>query len=259
MQGVRRSRCRYGPEPNHPFAHLGRPIGVGGLAPQDAYNLLDEPLRALGYAPVESDVLTRAVTYANYHPAILQRFGHELVDLLRAEAPDGPPPWPVTHEHISRVFIVPEFAGWVAGLVDLTLQLDKRYSVIAYTMAMLEHEQDDVPVRMTVQDIMRRCEEYDAIEFNVTGREDEIVTLLDELVNLGVLRQGGGGRWQLRSRYVTRMLGSQDEILQRLVKATSAATRHASRRGRGCRCVQRGAGLAGRRLSSAAADPARRG
>ena len=202
---------RFQRDANHPFVHLGDPIGIGGLDPEDALSLLRVPLRALGFS-ADEDVLLRAVTFANYHPAILQMFGSALVDRLQSQSRPTAPGWEVTTEDVDAVFNDSGFAQHVTSLLLNTLKLDSRYGVLAYAMAHADREQDaDRPVARTVSQIQAECAAHDELaEFGRSDREGEIAGLLDELELLGIARKRPGNRWELRSRYVARMLGDDD-------------------------------------------------
>lgn len=207
---------RFQRDPNHPFAHMGRPIGVGGLDPRDACGLVTEPLGELGFVPANMDVVLRAVTFANYHPAVLQLLGHHLTHMLQARRPASPPPWTYDAKDIDDV-IFDRLADKIVQLLDLTLDLDDRYGVIAYTLAKRDREQD-TPAALTTDQIVAAAKEA-GVEgsFTELGRSDEVTALLDEMQHLGVLRRPKGGRYQLRSRYITNMLGTYGEIEEKLL------------------------------------------
>lgn len=216
---------RFQRDANHPFVHLGEPLGIGGLDPEDALALLRVPLRALGFN-ASDDVLLRAVTFANYHPAILQRVGHALVERLQAAGRGTAPGWEVSADDVDAVFADTGFAEWVTGLLLNTLELDSRYGVLAYAMALADREAGvERPVARTVTQLQEECVKQEVVEFGRSDREGEIAGLLDELELLGIARKRPGGRWELRSRYVARMLGDDDlQLVNRLLEFSSTSS-----------------------------------
>ena len=72
---------RFAKMSNNTFKHLAqRPTVIGPLRPQFAYNLISEPMQALGYAFDDPDLVNRILGYCSYQPFLLQMFGNRLVE-----------------------------------------------------------------------------------------------------------------------------------------------------------------------------------
>ncbi len=213
-----RDVTRFQRDANHPFVHLGKPLGIGGLDPDDALSLLRVPLRALGFH-ADEDVLLSAATFANYHPAILQRVSHELVRQLQERVRDSAPGWQVTSADVDKVFDDSQVSEYVTQLLLDTLTLDARYGVLAYAMALADRSEGaESPVPRTAAQVQKVCLEEGAEELASGDREGEVAALLDELDLLGIARKRPGGRWELRSRYIARMLGDDLQLVNRLLE-----------------------------------------
>ncbi len=203
--------------PNQPFAHLGDPIAVGPLPPQAAFDLLHRPLEALGYRFESDDLVSRILGYCNYQPSLIQLYGNALMDhLLRSPMRSSAPPYEIRNDDVQLVYDRPDLLDQIKERFELTLQLDTRYLAIAYTLAFLTHVGDG-DVEPTATELREACTEHWPAGFaTMTG--DDLRVLLEEMVGLGVLdaARAKEGRYRFRSPNVLRMLGTEDQILERL-------------------------------------------
>ncbi len=207
--------------PNQPLAHLGRPVSVGPLRPKAAFDLVDLPLRALGYQFVNEELINRVLAYCNNQPSLIQLFGEALVnDLIQSPVLTGQPPYPITENDIESVYASRALIDDFRHRFELTLQLDPRYKVIAYAMAYDSHELGPTTVIDPVE-LRRDCERWWPKGFAGLS-SDEFRALLGEMVGLGVLAEVDGG-FRMRSPNVLRMLGTSDQIAERLLDAETYA------------------------------------
>lgn len=210
---------------NHPLAHLGRPIQIGPFVEpgerHHAEQLLRQPLKACGYR-FEPERLVRSVlARTNYYPSLLQLYGAALVNRLsEAGGPGDFPAQAIGSELLDTIHRSRELREEVRQRFEWTLQLDSRYEVIAYSMALECREQEDL-LRGGIEDdiIYRRAREWWQDGFDQSGREiDRFRALLDEMVELGVLRQmePPGRRYSLRNPNVLTLLGTESDMLNKL-------------------------------------------
>jgi hypothetical protein len=223
---------RFQRDANHPFVHLGSPLGIGGLAPGDAMALLRTPLQAIG-VDVTDDVLLGAVTYANYHPAILQRFGHALVGRVTEEHPQAALR-ELTSDDVDAVFADRGLSEYVQQLLGNTLRLDSRYGVVACALALadLSANHDALPEPRSLSEVQAVLKKQGAHRLWSAEHRSEVAGLLDELDLLGIVRRRSQGRYELRSRYIARMLGDEHELgaqLEAFASASDGASYDASR------------------------------
>ncbi|MCM3923039.1 hypothetical protein ND748_15385 [Frankia sp. AiPs1] len=201
--------------PNQPLAHLGRPLSIGPLRPKAAFDLLDRPMRALGYRFESNELVNRVLAYCNNQPSLIQLFGDALVQqLLRAPVGPDAPPHMITEDDVESAYASRDLTEDFRHRFELTLQLDLRYKVIAYAMAHRAHEAGPATVADPAR-LRADCEQWWPRGFaGIPG--DEFRGLLGEMVGLGVLSEVDSG-FRMRSPNVLRTLGTADQIEDRLL------------------------------------------
>jgi hypothetical protein len=204
--------------PNQPLAHLGRPVPIGPLRPDAAHALVVEPLAALGYRLSDDEVANRILAYSNYQPSIIQLFGDALCRHAVEKPRTDPPPYELTGQHLESVYADREFADQVRHRFELTINLDPRYRVIAYTVALSAHD-EGADCALEWRELERRCRTWWPRGFRDETNTDSFRALLDELVGLGILARHRDAEYRLRSPNVLRMLGTSTEIEETLLRA----------------------------------------
>ncbi|MFJ2033748.1 hypothetical protein [Streptosporangium sp. NPDC087985] len=203
---------------NQPLSHLGAHIAIGPLDPQDAFNLLTRPLAALGlrFPPV---LASRVIAEANNAPALIQLFAESLLTRLRRlPAPQTVLPYEITREDVDAVWRDNKLARGFRDRFELTLNLDKRYKVIAYVVAF--HSLDTgTDATMTANELRAACQGWWPQGFKDSS-SDGFRGLLEECVNLGVLA-ADRERYRLRTPHILNLLGGADEVEAVLEQAES--------------------------------------
>jgi hypothetical protein len=222
---------------NSPLAHLGEPIVIGPLNrtledKRAAYELVVAPMRAAGFRYETQETPDKILAFANDYPSLVQEYSKGLLSQLHrtgsgrgyAVAIDGPL-WTIPdatlfeHENFSRI------QENIRKKFRWTLDLDVRYALIAYTLALLSAEgkerevlHDGLPPRDILDAATthwpRTSEILDVSAFEV---------ILDEMWDLGIL----GRRlipdttrylYCLRSPQVAAILGSWEDVIDELEK-----------------------------------------
>lgn len=206
---------------NHPLAHFGEPVCVGPLAPQAAYDLLTRPLHALGYHFDDRDHAARVLALANNQPALIQLFAAQLLrNLQAAPMPAGAPPQTVHADDVERVWADTGLRTSFRKRFDWTLDLDPRYKIIAYSVALHAHARG-IDATMTPSELRAECETWWPTRFSAEDvRTGEFRALLDECVDLGVLSYTNRG-YRLRTPNVLDLLGAKEEVEAVLDQAES--------------------------------------
>ncbi|MBF6196197.1 hypothetical protein IU475_34105 [Nocardia beijingensis] len=206
---------------NHPLAHFGEPVCVGPLAPQAAYDLLTRPLHALGYHFDDRDHAARVLALANNQPALIQLFAAQLLrNLQAAPMPAGAPPQTVHADDVERVWADAGLRTSFRKRFDWTLDLDPRYKIIAYSVALHAHA-GGIDATMTPSELRAECETWWPTGFSAEDvRTGEFRALLDECVDLGVLSYTNRG-YRLRTPNVLDLLGAKEEVEAVLDQAES--------------------------------------
>ncbi|MGI5418955.1 AAA family ATPase [Actinomadura luteofluorescens] len=194
---------------NQPLAHLGTPIAVGPLEPQDAFNLLVRPLETLGFRFPET-LAARVIAEANNAPALVQLFAEALLKRMRRD-PRATRHFPceITPADVAEVWRDKKLARGFRDRFEWTLNLDKRYKVIAFTVA-LHALANGADATLSVGELSEQCRYWWESGFeDCTG--DGFRSLLDECVNLGVLGLDAD-RYRLRTPHILNLLGGTAEV-----------------------------------------------
>ncbi|MGI9298134.1 MAG: hypothetical protein ACR2QC_09590 [Gammaproteobacteria bacterium] len=218
LHNVKRSTRRA----NAAIARFGRPVCVGpfeGGEQADAVRLISEPFAAAGFV-FEDDMLPLEVANrANFYPSLIQYFCHHWLKDLRSISGGVRM---ITAAHVKRAFVKKDLSRHLAEVFDGTLNLDRRYALIAYGIARKmreEREEFRVAYGLSAEQIRRECQEWkeEAVK-NLTP--DEFQCLLEEMADLGVLRStglAGDVKWLLRSDLVLLLIGDKKEVEEKLL------------------------------------------
>ena len=195
--------------PNQPLAQLGAPTPIGPLRWVDAQRLVEEPMRALGYA-FDEHVVDRILTLTNRHPSLIQHVCRALVDHLSRKSRKSLPQ-PIRLRDLEEVYEDRDLRQEIRKRFDWTLNLDPRYRVLAYTLA---HEtivregaagEGLTPTELRDEALYWWREGFEA------ATRDEVTALCDEMVDLHVFVEQRG-RYRLWSPNVMQLLGTPKEI-----------------------------------------------
>jgi len=199
---------------NHPLAHLGDPITVGSFALDrewmEAFKLAADPLTALGFAFTTPDLVSRILSLSNFYPALIQQFCSRLWRRSNERRLPGPP-YVISDREIEDIYRDPNLRENIVGRFILTLQLDPRYSLLAYTFAhyFLEHTKD-AERGLDAAELRRRAQSWHPRTLENLS-DEEFCALLDEMCELGVFRRLGQ-RYTFRNPNVLLLLGSREQI-----------------------------------------------
>lgn len=213
---------RFDSLPNQPLSHLGQ-ITVGPLAPAHAHSLITRPLAAIGLQFADpTGTPARVLALANNMPALIQLFGAALVRHMTSK-PVGAtePPQAITDDDIDTVWDDPELRRAFRDKYVLTLNLDHRYLVIAFTVAFAAHV-NDPGTGLSLAELSRQARENWPEGFETSGADD-FRALVSECVDLGLLSRDGT-RYRMRTPTVLRLLGTRDEVMETLATASDELT-----------------------------------
>lgn len=208
---------RFSQKPNSPLYHFGTPICIGPLPPDTAQDLVIEPMRILGITFNDAQLVSMALNYCNYQPKIIQMFCRELLnEIFRIRKTY---PWyEIDRETILKVHESRELQKKILECFDMTLNLDERYLVIAYTMALLDQNRlsDHSGAGIPLQELQTELRYFwpDAFKGELGGYAS-LESLLHEMEGLGLLLSLGG-TYRLRTPNVINLLGGEQNIIARL-------------------------------------------
>lgn len=206
---------------NQPLPHFGAPLLVGPLKKEAAFNLIAEPLKALGF-DLDQAVVLLILSYTNYHPGLIHIFCSELIKRLYSQTgrfrSANMGRVCVTREDVESVYLNEDVRKQIKDRFELTLALDPRYQVIAWSMVADQTSIRDSYARpYTVGEILQQVHYWWEAEFSKM-RNNELKGLLDELCGLGVLSLTTDDRYRLRSPNLVRLMGTEQDIEERLLE-----------------------------------------
>ena len=201
---------------NHPLAHLGNPIRIGPFIgrgrQRHALDLLQRPLEACGCRFEPERLAHRVLAGTNYYPSLIQIYGAELAG--RALEPADPSvPRTMTTALLDSIDGDPDLREEIRQRFEWTLQLDPRYEAIAYALASeCHHDSDLLRHGMSDSRIQRHAHTWYEAGFRESGGNVGFNALLQEMVDLGVLRQVEARNYTLRNPNVLNLLGTSEDI-----------------------------------------------
>ena len=205
---------------NHPLGHFGQAIQVGPLW-RSAEELIRQPLLTSGYQFEDENLVTRILAQTNYYPNLIQLYGTALVKAMCSRRLTDAPLYQIGDDVLDKIYQRnTNFGKEIRSKFHLTLQLDPRYEVIAYSLA---HECENSDSVLGKGLDYRRIDEVSR-NFWPRGFEDiepytdRFRSLLDEMTGLGVLRKIGDHRYTLRNSNVLMLMGTADEIDTQLLR-----------------------------------------
>lgn len=214
---------------NHPFGQLGDPICIGPLLDleniREARALVEQPLAYLGYRFESPQLITRVLALTNYYPSLIQIFCQHLIKQMQtraARSTDGPP-FAITGDVIDRTYREKDVTDAIRGRFSLTLQLDRRYEVIAYAIAAEFLEAGESDGRAFERTWIRDASvSWWPAGFKTSTSLDQFQSLLDEMVGLGVLRRIGDTSYTLRNPNIVLLMGTRKQVDDKLLELSEA-------------------------------------
>jgi hypothetical protein len=224
-------------QPNSPLAHLGRAICIGPLNRSDddkraAHELVIAPMRAAGFRFESMDAVEKILAWANFYPSLVQEYAKGLLSTLhgsgsgrRYSLPEGEPLWVIPTDSLFDHSGFEAIEAKVREKFHLTLELDPRYALVAYTLAYLSVEGDEqraLHSGLKAPELLEHAKVFWP-KGSETPSAHAFDALLDELFDLGVLGRipiAGTKRFKylLRTSQVAAMLGSREDVDHALVE-----------------------------------------
>jgi hypothetical protein len=210
---------RFHDSSNTPVAHGGDDILVGPLGSLDAYQLVVDPMNALGYKFESHDVVWRLLLLTNYQASLVQIVCEALVrELSRRDLSRGGDRILVTGGDVESVYAKREVRDLIVQRFRWTINLDSRYRVIALVVA-LQSLDSDPGDTFTPEDLHEYCEVFWPTGFAPGALSDkEFERYLNEMVGLGVLHRQGD-KYGLRSPNIISLLGDRGSLTRELDEA----------------------------------------
>ncbi len=210
---------RFADAPNYPLHQLGSAIQVSIMSPAEALQLIREPLGYLGYEFDSPLLMNRILVETNRHPGLIHIVCHELIHMLSARHDRRIGSTTITADDIEQIRKDPLIRQLICDRFDITLNLDLRYKLIAYSL-IAQSTSSFSPSRAKAI-----VEEW-APQLFEPMTEAQFEAFLDELCGLGVLqhmrRAEGGKEYALRNANIMNLVGGPQKIADKLFAAVDA-------------------------------------
>ncbi len=214
---------------NGVIGQMGTPLCIEPLSPRDAAQLLTRPLTYLGFDFQDNKPMELILTKTNYYPGILQFFGYELVRTVNDNyssyysALNGNPPFALRDEQMGSVINSRRLNDSIRDKFKMSLDMDVRYYMLARCIALRSYMYDDDAstdqwIGSTLDDI-REVVSLCSIHCLENISDSDCISLMDEMVEMGILSKPQEGLYRLRRRSFVNLIGkNEDEVLEDIAK-----------------------------------------
>src|SRR5262249_50399479 len=148
-------------------------------------------------------------------PGLVQLFCWELLKRLHTQARTSLPPYFVRQSDVEAVYR--KVHDSIRERFNWTLALDMRYQAIAWAMIGEQTGADSYTEALSPDTILQMASKWWPQGLGEIDTE-QLRGLLDEMCGLGVLVRDGDGHYRLRSPNLIRLMGTEDDIIARLIE-----------------------------------------
>ena len=198
-------------------------VNLGTRGAEAARDLVAEPLAAVGYTFAEPALISRILVETQFYPKLVQMFCRDLLNHVRAlpNVHSELPPWRITLAHVEATLRNQKLTKDIFETFKITLDLDKRYELIALIMALERSEQrkrGSIEIGMTERQLREKTLMWWKEGFTSSNTREEFEGLLEELKGLGILiNERMSDVYQLASPVIANLIGTEDSIQDRLL------------------------------------------
>ena len=197
----------------------------------EAQELLTVPLSYLGLSLPSRVTVSQILATVNYFPGLIQLYCQKLIESLRAPDYAGydvkrTPPYVITDDHLRRVMADKEFMEQIREKFEITLRLDQDQGSCYYPLTLvigLMYNYKPSRSGYTAREILDYAREDVSVESLKDLSEEQVDALLQELQDLNILRSVSEDTYLLASKNFRDLLGSDEEILEKLSKMEGKA------------------------------------
>lgn len=208
-------------EQNSSFGNLNH-ISVLPFRPSDAMELLVKPMSYLGFRVADDSLLSAIFSRTNYYPGSIQYYCKMLVDAVSSNYVKQNfdvtknPPYTLDDDYLKNMLGNSEFQNEINTKFQITLHLDddNYYEILALAVALIYYEHNR-PVSVDVTEIKNICLMCGVDKINNLSNT-ELLSLLDEMVALNLLRRVDGGKFEFNRYAFWHMMGTESEVTEKL-------------------------------------------
>lgn len=212
---------------NSPISHLlsRGSVCVGPMIDngeqREARNLIVKPFSIMGFRFESEEVISQMLSLSNFYPSLIQLFCDKLINELHEQLENRPsdlyPPIVIKKENVENVYFKKrKLREEIVERFEWTLNLDPRYEVIAYIIALKSIETEHF-IGLSNSKIKEFAENWKKEIFSKSGSIDEYSDILDEMVSLGILRKSEKSLYLIKNSNVIKLLGTKEQIESKLL------------------------------------------
>ncbi len=207
--------------PNNPLAHFGTPICVGSMLEKDesleAQRLIKIPLETLGYKFQSEDQVFMILSHCNWYPSLIQIFCSSLLKIMNDKKIIKQFPVLITDNDVTNAY--KNSSELIKEKFHLTLGLDERYDLLANLIAGETFENPLVQSQgISVDDITYLATIQWSSGFDSSNTKVQVTNFLNEMVDLGILRNESSGMYALRTPNLLGLIGTEKQIAENINK-----------------------------------------
>lgn len=229
LHNVMRFNKKVAQNDDSPIPHLAS-ITMRPLPFHEARELIELPLSYLGFKvqPENDYLIVQILSSTNYFPGLIQYYCSSLVNAAnqnyRGDTNERPPYW-LEEAQILTLLKDKKFQENIKNKFEITLGVDEKekgyYKTLACALAYCYFSNpENLTVGYSAENIRAICHQLDIHSIMELDR-DQIAELLDELIDLNVLRSrfdGDETRYIFNRASFRHMLGNESEIDDELEK-----------------------------------------
>ena len=215
---------------NSNLLHLGQPLCIEPLSTDDASRLIWRPMSYLGF-DIGQQQMELIISSTNSYPGLIHMFCSSLVrsvcenfnDYYNAEDRDMLP-YKISDEQMKAVFQKRDIRKEIGIRVMATIELNKRYRVVANLLAYMILEQQENAGTYLYGFSVREIADYNARELKIPMisalPETDMEALLDEMVRIGILWKNEETRqFRFKQSDFLEYIGDIDKVFATLCEA----------------------------------------
>ncbi|MEJ2041964.1 MAG: hypothetical protein P8X74_05415 [Reinekea sp.] len=192
---------RFEDSPNYPLSQMGSSIQVTIMPSREATSLVMEPIQAAGYQFESTHVVNAILAATNRHPGLIQILCEQLLLSMGRNANGPVGKTVITRENVQAALNVPDVLDTIRERFEMTLNLDKRYLVMVYSIL----NEGSGAQSFSVAEAKDLATTWAPDTFGQYS-DRQFKHFLNELVGLGVMRELDSGRFELRNTSVRKLL-----------------------------------------------------
>lgn len=206
---------------NSVYAHLGHVL-VKPFEFTDASELLSKPMSYLGFQIKTPAMMSTIFSKANYFPGLIQFYCYKLVEAVKDNYlrknydTVNNPPYNLDQDYLKSILRDKQFLENIEEKFIITLKLDEDnyYDIIALAVAYYYYQNKS---EVTLGDIYSCCEDF-RISKITDMEEAKLEALMDEMIELNILRKDENGYYGFNRYNFFNMMGkNEDEIWDKLI------------------------------------------